>query len=338
VEESRSRKSDLLPGPSFRRPSRARIFSDPSVQNTQVCPGQGDFDRGLVQLKRSKELAEKSHNGFLKANCTFQTGWAHQAMGDYEEALRWFGEGAQYAEGAGDKLIMAIVPNLPGGVHLELFDLDEALRINLEAYEKACEFSPWTEPRGHSLTKAGLAYLERGDLALAENFFLRAAELLEDRDEFFRWRWQIVLLRARGELALARGWHEEAWKFASESFDLASTTVSRKHITRAQLLQGEILAASGRLEEAAATLNASARLAEKIRTPREIWMARAALGRVLSKQGKDTEAEQSFVKAVGALQKVASKLSTPRLRKSFVSAELVRDIFKAAGKSVPDLA
>jgi hypothetical protein len=50
VEESRSRKSDLLPGPSFRRPSRARIFSDPSVQNTQVCPG-----RHRLRLRRACE-------------------------------------------------------------------------------------------------------------------------------------------------------------------------------------------------------------------------------------------------------------------------------------------
>lgn len=173
-------------------------------------------------------------------------------------------------------------------------------------------------------------------MALAEKFFLHAAELLEDRDDFFRWRWQMVLFRAHGELALARGWREEAWKFASESFDLASTTVSCKHIARAQWLQGEILAASGRLDEAAATLDTSARLAKKIRTPRETWMARAALGRVLSKQGKDTKAEQSFVKGRGRNPEAFLEALHARLRQNFLCAEPVRDIYKAAGQSVPN--
>lgn len=209
------------------------------------------------------------------------------------------------------------------------------MKNNLESYETACRLTPWIEPRGHTLTKAGFAYLGLGDFAHADKFFLRAWELLEDKDEFVRWRWQMVLLRGRGELALARGQHDEAWKFATESLDLASGTVSRKLTARAQWLQGEVLAANGRLDEAAKTLDASAMLAEQIGTPREMWIALSALGRVLRKLGRDNEVEAQFVKAAKAIEAVSSKLKTRGLSRSLLGSEPVRAVYKALGRLPP---
>jgi class 3 adenylate cyclase/tetratricopeptide (TPR) repeat protein/ribosomal protein L40E len=295
---------------------------------------QADFDRSIPHLNQAIELAEQSHQGDLYISL-MHLGNAYLSRGEYEEALRCYGRFAEYADGAGHKSYMTAVANLPGGVHLELYDFNEALKNSLESYETACRLSLWTEPRGHTLTKAGLAYLGLGDFALADKFFLRAWELLEDKDEFARWRWQMVLLRGRGELALARGRRDEAWKFATESFDLANKTASRKHLARAQWLQGEILTASGRLEEAARTLDASASLAEKIGTPREVWIARSALGRVLGKLGRDNEVEAQFGKAADAIETVSSKLRRRSLNHSLLSSEAVRAVYKALGRQTP---
>jgi tetratricopeptide (TPR) repeat protein len=296
---------------------------------------QADFDRSIPHLNQAIELAGQIHEGRLYGPSLLHLGSAYLSKGEYEEALRCYSRFAEFADRAGDKFLMAVVANLPGGVRLELYDFDEALKNSLESYETACRLSPWTEPRGHTLTKAGLAYFELGDFALADKFFLRALELLEDEDELARWRWQMVLLRGRGELALARGQRDEAWKFATESLDLASKTVSRKHVARAQRLQGEILAANGRLDEAARTLEASAILAEQIGTLREIWIARSAVGRVLGKLGRDNEVEAQFVKAADAIEAVASKLKTRALSRSLLSAEPVRAVYKALGRQVP---
>jgi class 3 adenylate cyclase/tetratricopeptide (TPR) repeat protein len=295
---------------------------------------QADFDRSIPHLNQVIELAGP-HEGRLYGISLLQLGSAYLSKGEYQEALRCYGRLAEYADGAGDKFLMAVVANLPGGAHLELYDFDEALKNSLESYETACQMSQWTEPRGHTLTKAGLAYLELGNFVLADKFFLRACELFEEKDEFARWRWEMVLLRGRGELALARGQHDEAWKFATESLDLASKTVSRKHVARAQWLQGEILAASGRLDEAARTLDASAMLAEQIGTPREIWIARSALGRVLGKLGRDNEVEAQFVKAADAIEVVSSKLKTRALSRSLLCSETVRAVYQALGRQPP---
>jgi class 3 adenylate cyclase/tetratricopeptide (TPR) repeat protein len=299
---------------------------------------QADFDRSVPHLRQSIELAGQSHLGQQYGLCIVQLGSACLSKGEYDEALRWYRRCADYADGAGDRMIMACSANLPGGVHLELYDFGEALKNSLESYETACRLSPWTEARAHALTKAGLSYFELGDFALADKFFLRAWELLESKDDFVRWRWHMVLLRGRGELALARGRRDEAWKFTTQSLDLASKTVSRKHVARAQWLQGEILAAEGRLDESARTLDASARQAERIGTPREIWIARSALGRVLGQLGRDNEAEAQFVKAADAIEGVSSKLKTRALSRSLLSAETVRAVYKALGRQPPLLA
>ena len=78
-------------------------------------------------------------------------GVANTAKGEYEEALRWYRRLSDYASAAGDKFFMARVPNCIGGVHLELFDLDEAIWLNLEGAEVAQQLRPWPEPRSHSL-------------------------------------------------------------------------------------------------------------------------------------------------------------------------------------------
>ena len=138
-----------------------------------------------------------------------------------------------------------------------------------------------------------------------------------------------------GELALAEDRHDEAWTYATQSLELATQTGSRKHVARAQWLQGEVLAASGRLDAEAPALGASIRLAESLRTPREVWMGQAALGKVLTRLGRDQEAEARFIAAARTLEAIADKLRTPSLRRSFLGAEPVLAVYRTLGRRPP---
>jgi class 3 adenylate cyclase/tetratricopeptide (TPR) repeat protein len=172
------------------------------------------FDRSLGYLHEGVELARHTHAGFLFGVAAFNIGNAYTATGAYEDALRWYQQLSDYASKAGDAFWIARVPNLVGGVHLDVFDLDEALRLNLEGDEVAQRLHPWPEPRGHCLVKAGLAHFYRGEHGLAKAYFHRAEALLE-ADTWLRWRWHMALLHAFGELALAEGRHDEAWTYAT---------------------------------------------------------------------------------------------------------------------------
>jgi tetratricopeptide (TPR) repeat protein len=318
----------------------ARVIGDPKllaealVSLGRVLQWRGVFDRSLVYLHEGAELARLTHAGFLFGVAAFYIGNAYTARGAYEDALRWYQQLSDYTSRAGDKRLIARVPNVIGGVHLELFDLDEALRLNLEGDEMAQQLSSWPEPRGHSLVKAGLAHLYRGEHGPAEACFRRAEALLEE-DTWLRWRWQIALLHAFGELALTQGHPDQAWTYTTQSLELATQTDSRKHVVRAQRLQGDILAASGQLAEAAQALVASVHLAEQIQTPREVWLGQAALGKVLTRLGRDKEAEAQLTQATQTIEAIAATLHTPRLRHSFLSAAPVLEIYAVLGHRPP---
>jgi hypothetical protein len=116
---------------------------------------------------------------------------------------------------------------------------------------------------------------------------------------------------------------------------MATRTVSRKHVARAQLLQGEVLAARGRLEEAAQVLASSVSLAATLSTPRELWMGKAALGKVLARLGRDEEAAAHVAGAAQTIEAIGAKLATPRLRRSFLTAGPIVEVYRALGHRPP---
>lgn len=293
---------------------------------------RGQYDRGIAYLLEGAEAAEEAHDGFFWGYCAFMVGNGHASKGEYDQALGWYRRLLEYANGAGDKFYMARAPNLIAGVHLELFDLERAVELNVEAAGLAAQHWSWPEPRCHALLKAGIAYLQQFDYGKAEELFRQAADLLEV-DTWYRWRWHIPLLRAQGQLALETNRLEEAWQLAQRSLAMAAETDSRKHLARAQLLQGRIQRASGLLEDAERTMRGSLATAEQIGAPQEIWRAGADLAGVLLAMGKDRDAEAMLEKAAGVIASIADKLSGSHLRQRFLQAEPVAAVNRALGKA-----
>jgi len=138
-----------------------------------------------------------------------------------------------------------------------------------------------------------------------------------------------------GALALARGRHDEARQFATESLELARKTYSRKHEARAQRLQGEILAATGRLKESTPMLEAAVTLSQHLKVPRDEWMGALALGKLLMRLGKDKEAEVAFNTSAAAIEAIAAGLKTDFLSRAFLAAPPVLEVFKLLGRRAP---
>jgi len=298
---------------------------------------RGDFERSADYLRKSLETARHGHMGSFIGHNLFFLGHRSLSRGEYQEALDWYQQLSDYAETAGDAFWLPRIPNCKGTVPLELYDLNTAFELQLQGEEAARRYSAWPEPLGHSLLKAGLVHLERADYDRAQESLLRAWELL-DTGDFARWRWHIPLLHARGALALARGLHDEAWQFATESLELARKTYARKHEARALRLQGEILAANGRVNECVPLIQASVGLAEELQTRRDIWMGSLALGKTLIRLGKDNEAEASFKTAAATIESIAAALKTQSLIRGFLSAQPVLEVFQALGRHAPTIA
>jgi class 3 adenylate cyclase/tetratricopeptide (TPR) repeat protein len=294
----------------------------------------GEYDAAVAHLAEGLDLARREHSGYLLGLALFHLGHAALARSDYEAALAHYKSLVEYAEAAGDKLYLARVPNLLGGVSLEIYDFDEAIRLNAEGNETSRRIWPWPEPRGHSLWKLGLAHFYRGDHGSAEQAF-RDAESLRELDNWGRWTWEGALWRSRGELALAEEKYEEAWAWAARALEAGTQRRQRKHATRALRLQGAILAAQGRLEDAARVLTTSLDQARVLGTVRESWIAQAALGHVFTRLGRDREGEAQLTAAAHTIESIATKLVTPHLRQSFLAAEPVANVFRTLGRRAP---
>lgn len=290
------------------------------------------YDAAVASLTEGLELARSEHAGFLIGLAHYHLGHARLATGDYDEALADYRRLDEYADAAGDKLYLVRLPNLLGGVYLDVYDFDEAIRLNAEGDEAGRRHWSWPEPRGHALWKLGLAHLYRGDHSRAADVFREAQSLLEI-DAWGRWLWEISLLRSLGELALSEGRHDDALRWASRSLELATRCRQRKHAVRAVLLQGHVLAGLGRVEDAASALRAATEQAQVLGTARELWLGRGALGRVLARLGRDREAEAELSAAALTIETIAARLVTPALRTSFLTAEPVRELYRTLGRT-----
>jgi len=294
----------------------------------------GDYDVALRYLGEGLELARSEHSTVLMGLALYHLGHAELARGNYDGAQAHYQTLLDYAAAAGDKLYLARLPNLFGGVALETYDVDGAIRLNSEGDEASRRLWPWPEPRGHALWKLGLAHLYADNHGAAERAF-RDAEALRELDAWGRWTWELSLWRSRGELALAEGKHDEAWALAARSLDGAIRCRQGKHETRALRLQGAILAAQGRLEDAVRVLTASLERAGQLKTPRESWIGQAALGEVLTRLGRDREAEVRLGAAADAIESIVARLAAPERRRSFLSAEPVASVFRVLGRTAP---
>ena len=300
-----------------------------------VLQWRGEFARALEVLERGVALAREAHAGFVDGLGSFHICNALLSLGRYEEALVRYRRLYEYAVAAGDRFALVRAANSIGAVHLELFDHAEGVRVSLESEELTQKVFPWPEPRAHAFLKVAAGHFGRGDLGLAEEFLDRAAALLEV-DTWGRWRWHMMLVRMRGELALARGRFDDGWGHAVQSAELATTSGASKHAVSALRLQGQILVARDRLDEAAGPLRQAAALAERLGTPREQWIANAALGDLGARRGRDTEAERHWTVALESVDAIARALTTPALRRSFLGAERVRATYEALGRRAPE--
>ena len=317
-----------------REAGNPRILAQCLVFSGRHLEWHGDYEVATRYLREGLELARREHAGFLIGLGLYHLGHADLARGNYEGALAHYRSLVEYAEAAGDKMYLARIPNLFGGVSLEIYDLDGAIRFNSEGDEAARRLWPWPEPRGHSLWKLGLAHLYAGNHGSAERAF-REAGSLHDVDIWGRWTWEISLWRSRGELALAETKYDEAWTWATRSLEAAIQCRQRKHAVRARRLQGAILAGQGRLEDAARALTTSLDQARELGVTRESWIGHAALGDMLTRLGRDREAEGQLGAAAETIELIATKLVTPHLRRSFLAAEPVARVFQTLGRTAP---
>jgi len=165
-------------------------------------------------------------------------------FGRLSDSLADLREGMRLSEINHERYWLPRLPNTLAWLHSEMFDVEEALRLNREGSVIAREMN-FPEGDVNSQINLALNYLCLNEPNSAREH-LAAAETLLAQDEWFRWVYTIRFQAAYAEYWLMKGDPAEAARYATASLNLAGVTRRRKHIAWASKLLGDLAAMEGR--------------------------------------------------------------------------------------------
>ena len=218
---------------------------------------------------------------------------------------------------------LARLPNTLAWLHSEMFDVEEALRLNREGSVIAREMN-FPEGDANSQINLALNYLCLNEPNSAREH-LAAAETLLAQDEWFRWVYTIRFQAAYAEYWLMKGDPAEAAQHATALLNLAGGTRRRKYIAWARKLLGDVAAMEDRPREAVAHYQAGLSELERHPCPSVQWKILAALAAVHIKLHQPREAEESRAATRRALRELAGSIREAPLQNRFTGSRVVRE-------------
>jgi len=253
----------------------------------------------------------------------FIRGMGFGNFGRLSDSLADLREGMRLSEINHERYWLPRLPNTLAWLHSEMFDVEEALRLNREGSVIAREMN-FPEGDVNSEINLALNYLSLNEPNSAREH-LAAAETLLAQDEWFRWVYTIRFQAAYAEYWLMKGDPGEAARYATASLNLAGGTRRRKHIAWARKLLGDVAAMEDRPREAAAHYQAGLSELERHPCPSVQWKILAALAAVHIKLHQPREAEESRAATRRALRELAGSIREAPLQNRFTGSRVVRE-------------
>jgi tetratricopeptide (TPR) repeat protein len=250
-------------------------------------------------------------------------------LGRHEEALEVFARGA--AQGRELELqprFTSRLINMWAGALRELYELDEARRLNEEAIELGSRISFAGAVVSGQIDIAMLDLLA-GDVAGAEAALPKLLEAAAATKGWHQWLWTARIRALVAEVALATGRLDAAADAAREAIEHSERYRRLKYVVAARTTLGSALLAQGDASAAADALRQALAEAETLKHPPSIWKAAGKLAEALDAVGDESGAAAAAQRARMMLDAFASGLSDER-RERFLAAPQVADLITVA--------
>jgi tetratricopeptide (TPR) repeat protein len=256
-----------------------------------VCELAAQYERAADAYARARELSAENPRLLLKE------GVLRERLGEYPDALSWYGRGLQQADLATKiELQLAFA-----GVKYRQGQYDEAIEWSARAAAEA-------EAAGDRVRLAHAYYLEhiantdagRRDTTHRDE----ALAILEEVGHLVRLS---SLQNNIGIEAYYDGRWDEAVDWYRKSGETAGRTGDVVNVARAQNNEGEILSDQGRLEEARALFEKARRAWRAARYPVGIALATSNLGRAAARGGSFAEAHELLDEALGLFEQIGAE-------------------------------
>lgn len=285
----------------------------------------GDYKRAVSAYTKAREIYKRLGLKRQEGTILNNMGFVSLNLGRFEEAIQYLKASSKIDVELGNRSSLGVKLSNLGQVYCALGLLDKALRHLLKA-EELCVSVHDASYQADAVISIGQVHLARGDAQTAASELKRALRLSEQADS----RYDIV--RTQIYLAVAMlegaGSSEQALELAQQAARLSQ---------EARMPQGEIfgqstgsraLLALGRTEEALAL---SAQAVARMSTcghvaEREVVMYNHAM--ILVAAGRKQAARPYLENALQEIQRKRDLISSPELKKSYLSVVPARDIIR----------
>jgi len=301
----------------------------------------GEYEQALHLHEQAFTIGHIHNLQFLLLTFSWTRDLAHCGKGEYEQAIASLQEILGESKRLGDKINKCRILNPLGWVYGELYNLEPAIRYNLEGAEAAYKIGDPEIIRNAEIN-LGDYYMLLGDIEQAqyslEKVYRDSQRHGKWGEEWMKWRYMQHCCHSLGELWLTKGDAEKALRFAEECLQLAEPTESRKNIVKSWRLQGQAYWAQRKLVEAEAVLQKALTLAKEVGNPPQLWKTYQALGELYEKQGVIEQAHSAYASALAIIEKVASRLHDQELKQTFLTEKPAQEIRNKVASSQPSVA
>jgi tetratricopeptide (TPR) repeat protein len=239
-----------------------------------------------------------------------------EQFGPYELCLREAAAGLQIARELGHREAIATGLRNVGRIYRVCGDLDGARRLHEELLATAHELGA-SLLIAEGLSELGRNAAQAGDVERATALLAEAVATAPEAPKFI-----VRGMLSQCELAVQLNRPSDALAAVQRLRDAAPQF--RVIVAEAVRVEGEALAALGHIDEGLATIRQSKAEAVAVGADPTRWRACLALGDLLRTAGQVEQAREELAEARWCLERVASTLSDPDLRRSFASSEAMR--------------
>lgn len=214
------------------RLNNPRALSRMAAQRSRHLKEAGEFDAAVRQLEHARALADTADDDSLRASAIEMLGRVHFARGHYDDATAEYFTALKIYRDMNTpegKRGTALVRRFLGEVHTKTGDLDEAVRFHRLARESfaACGLG---RDEGSTALELGLAYVEIGDLELAQETLEASSRLLGAFRQGARRARALKALgtvnRRSGDLDAARQYWREALEVHAQLHNVDAAAVA----------------------------------------------------------------------------------------------------------------
>jgi tetratricopeptide (TPR) repeat protein len=271
-------------------------------------------------MQKARELGMR---GRILSNFYFQTiSLGHQ--GRLGEALQTMSEARRIAELNGERFVLARIPNTFGWLHRELFDLEQALKFDMEGIRLSQQVVD-DEAEINSRINAGQIHLLLGEYEHAFEH-LQGAESLLEHHTWFNWVFRIRLEAELASYWIAKGDLPKAGSHISNSLAVATRALSRKHMAWGFKLKADVAALEDRVDDARSAYEAALSILARHPCPPIEWQIRKAYAELFRRAGQPGAGDDQIRHARALVNNLADSVAEESLRRALLTSKPVCDL------------